>query len=99
MTTHRLTVEDGTLYFPYGAQWGTLNADGNVPSLLMRVYDAGDCDTCPWPMVSAFRTESELRIGLACALYDERETNGRFAYGDSIELPDGTTFDFDPLVP
>lgn len=98
MTVHRLAAIDGRLYFPTGCVYLDPQG-GEAPSLLMRVYDAGDCDTCPWPMVSSSATQEELRTRLACALYDERETNDTFSYGDTVELPDGTPFDFDSIVP
>jgi hypothetical protein len=42
-------------------------------ALLTCVYAAGDCDTCPWPMVSEFATPKKLRERLARALFDARE--------------------------
>lgn len=89
----RLIVRDGRLYFPTGDRYDS------GPSMLIRVYPAGDCDTCPWPLASAFSTEDELRVRLACALFDERESNATFPNRATIELPDGEVFDFDPLVP
>jgi hypothetical protein len=94
MKVHTLVVVDGSLYFPTGDF-----EDASKPSLLMRMYDAGDCDTCPWPMVSSHKTVDELRVRLAIALYDERETNSTFGIHDKVALPDGELFDFDLLVP
>jgi len=91
----RLVVKYGHLYFPTG-DW----QDPAQPSLLIRIYPAGDCDTCPWPMVNhgSYSVEKQRMI-LACALFDERESNGTFPNHATIELPDGEVFDFDPLVP
>lgn len=85
MNTVRLTFEFGALHWPTGAE----------PSLLVRRYDAGDMDTCPWP---ADYTDPALAYRLARALYDERETNDTFADNCNVELPDGTTFDFDLVL-
>lgn len=92
-TAHALLAIEGDLYFPTGA-----NSDPNTPSLLLRRYDSGDCDTCPWPMVSEFRDEAELMEALAMSLYDERETNPTFGTSDTVLLPDGTPFDFDAIL-
>lgn len=88
MAAIRLLNIDGYLYFPTGDY-----DDPTQPAILIRRYDAGDCDTCPWP----FNTK-ELRERLACALFDERECNDTFKIGSTIELPDGTVFDFDQYV-
>lgn len=84
----RLVAIDGALHLP-----------GDEPALLMRSYPAGDVDTCPWPMESPHASHDELRTRLAIALYDERECNGLFPDDAVIELPDGTVFDFDSIVP
>lgn len=85
--TQLLAIE-GTLYFPTSEDGG--------PCLLLRRYDAGDCDTIPWPLRSEYASDAELRKRLASALYDERETNSTFgaACGDVL-LPDGTLFSFE----
>lgn len=87
MKVIRLLVLWGQLYFPTGGS-------NSGPSLLVRMYDAGDFDTCPWPM------EQQHRKLLARALFDERETNETWLHNEDviIELPDGTAFDFDQLV-
>lgn len=87
MPNVKLLVNHGILYFPTGS-W----QNENNPSLLLRVYSAGDCDSCPWPMFDSDRKN------LAYALYDERETNPTFTNHAIIELPDGEIFDFDSLV-
>lgn len=98
MTVHRLVAKDGTLYFPTGCVY--LDPEGgDAASMLMYRYDLGDFDRIPWPLKSPHRDGDTLRRQLACALYDERETNDTFRYGDTVELPDGTPFDFDSLVP
>lgn len=84
MTTIRLVVQGGKLYFP--------SAD---PALLYRTYPAGDIDTCPWPFDPG---NTELAYRLAIALYDERESNDEFPTSAVIELPDGTVFDFDTVL-
>jgi hypothetical protein len=94
----RLIAINGKLYFPFGGYDSELNPDANSPSMLMRRYSAGDCDTCPWPMVSEYATPAELRTRLACALFDEREMNDHFPDSAIIELPDGSIFDFDQYV-
>lgn len=81
----------GRVHFPTGG-------DDGKESLLLHVYAAGDCDTCRWPWKDP---EKEKRI-LACALYDERETNNTWpAFEDTeILLPDGTPFkEWEYLVP
>jgi hypothetical protein len=96
MTTNiTLIARDGRLYFPTGNY-----DDATQPCILIRRYDAGDCDTCPWPMVPgeySDKSVDDMRVRLAYALYDERETNPTFPGGASILLPDGTPFDFHPL--
>jgi hypothetical protein len=100
----RLIAIDGTLYFPHGGRDFDLEGPAawkgqkDEPSLLLHRYDAGDCDTIPWPMRSDFATEAQLKERLASALYDERETNDFFGDGDSVELPDGTRFPFDEVL-
>lgn len=99
MKTHRLVAIDGTLYFPHGGttdtDWRPLESE---PSMLIRRYPAGDCDTVPWPLTSEFSTYAQLRYRLAVALFDERECNEWFAYEDRVELPDGELFDLDAAV-
>ena len=100
-----LIAIDGTLYFPYGGnefigdkiRWDC----PEVPSLLMKIYAAGDCDTIPWPLVShpySSTTVEGLKRRLASALYDERETNAFFPIDAKIALPDGNIFDFDAVT-
>lgn len=100
-TTFKLTVQDGTLYFPCGGMdWDERHHTAELPSLLLCRYDAGDCDTCPWPMESQFATTAQLRERLALALYDERETNGCWPNTPYVVilLPDGTPFDLDDVL-
>lgn len=87
--THRLVVEHGRLCFPTG-DWMEIDK----PSLLV-VGEPGDCDTCPWPIVEGVYSVAKQRGILAAALFGERETNETFGVHDTIELPDGTPFDFD----
>ena len=71
------------------------------PSLLIRRYDEGDIDTCPWPMVpSEHYTLEDLRHNLASALYDERESNACWPNKPEviILLPDGERFDLDDVL-
>jgi hypothetical protein len=89
MTTVTLIPQNGMLYFPTGENFG----DPTKPSLLIHRYEAGDCDTCQWPM-----TREKDRVILASALYAERECNATFPARATILLPDGTPFDFDALV-
>ena len=107
MTTSsiQLIAIDGLLYFPHG---GTqYNGDTtkwdcpDVPSLLMKRYAEGDCDTIQWPLVPgpySSTTVEGLEQRLACALYDERESNPFFPFDATIALPDGTIFDFDAVI-
>lgn len=92
MTTIRLIALADMLYFPKGGNFGD---EPDAPSLLVFLYPAGDADTVPWPMVSEFASQEQLRNRLARALFDERETNPYFPDDAVIELPDGTVFDFD----
>ena len=102
MTTFTLINKDGRLYFPHGGDDWT--GDGptrhdcfELPSLLICQHDSGDCDTCPWPMVSEYATAAELRLRLASALYDEREINPHWPNRPDVVilLPDGERFDLD----
>lgn len=95
MAIHRLLVKDGQLYFPVSSKFWEPDAIGQ-PSLLVRMYDSGDADTIPWPFPEDRQAEMARR--LARALYDERETNDEWGFGDTVELPDGQAFDFDNLV-
>lgn len=88
MKVHTLVVEDGHLSFPTGGP------DGGT-SILMRFYEAGDMDTCPWPFEPK---DKDLRHRLAIALYDERESNSTFGVRDTVVLPDGQPFDFDAVL-
>lgn len=100
MTTYRLIDRQGALYFPHGgmpapaigAEW-VYTGLKDEPKLLLHVYPEGDCDRTPWPLSS-----DEDRKILACALYGERECNEFFKTPSTIELPDGTEFDFDSWV-
>lgn len=96
-TIRLVTGEIESLYFPSGGINGAdFKPAENKPSLLIRVYPAGDCDTIPFPFPAG--REAEMRKRLAYALYDERETNPFFPTDAVIELPDGTVFNFDDLV-
>jgi len=94
----RLIAKDGFLYFPFGGYNDEWQVQADAPDVLVHVYPAGDCDTCPWPMVSEFATADELRKRLAGALFAERETNDYFPSDAKILLPDGTVFEFDRFV-
>jgi hypothetical protein len=93
VTTIQLIDHDGTLYFPFGIY------EKDDPSLLIYRYDAGDCDTCSWPMGKSahYDLDKQRRI-LAGALYGERECNPHFPMGAVILLPDGEVFDLDQYV-
>jgi len=90
MATYRLIAKDGRLYFPTGDWENAAN-----PSLLYRRYDAGDVNTCCWPI----RNAKDKKI-LAHALYDERETNNTWSVREEavIELPDGQPLEWEHLV-
>jgi hypothetical protein len=64
-------------------------------AILLRVYDAGDCDSCPWPMVSDYSTEAQLRERLAIALYDAREMGDIPSDAHIVLLPNDEPFHFD----
>jgi len=103
MNRIRLVDIDGRLFFPTGgnpSDFAIADADRNIPCLLLRMYPAGDCDTCPWPMKSEFASLEQLRQRLAIALYDERECNETWPRDSDIviELPDGTVFDMDAVL-
>jgi hypothetical protein len=101
MTTFTLIVQDNTLYFPHGGMdWDERHHKAELPSLLLCQYDAGDCDTCPWPMTSEYATAAELRERLALALYDERESNPHWTNTPDVVilLPDGERFDLDEVL-
>ena len=92
----RLVVEYKRLAFPHGG----MNLDDeppkyedfDTPSLLVRLYDAGDRDSIPWPLPK--RGRAKHLKNLAHALFDERECNKFFPADAVIELPDGSAFDF-----
>jgi hypothetical protein len=96
-TTIQLVDHNGTLYFPFGIY------EKDVPSMLIYQYDAGDCDTCKWPMGCpkeasyGYDLDKQRRI-LAGALYGERECNPHFPWDATILLPDGSVFDLDQYV-
>jgi hypothetical protein len=99
MTVVRLIVKNNALYFPFGGidhDSEDFRCSPELPSLLSRLYDAGDYDTIPWPMPK--RSRATHLKNLARALFDERETNDLFPSDAVIELPDGSRFDFDSLV-
>ena len=100
MKTFQLIEQDGRLYFPHGgSNWDAIPVQHNcadVPSLLMKSYDGGDVDACPWPAEYANDTAWDLRSRLASALYDERETNACWPNEPvMILLPNGEIFDLD----
>ena len=102
MKTFTLVALDGQLYFPTGgndALAGRWDCP-ELPSLLLRRYREGDCDTCPWPMEQYGKTANDLRYRLASALYDEREMNCFWPITEpvTILLPDGQEFDFDTVL-
>jgi hypothetical protein len=91
-----LVAEDGNLLFPHGGSDMMQFDCPDVPTILLCRYQAGDCDTCPWPMVPTEHNDlDDLRVRLARALYDEREMNEFFPVDAVILLPDGERFDFD----
>lgn len=55
--------------------------------ILLKMHDAGDCDTIKWPDYDA----SDLRS----ALYDARETGCIPADTKDVLLPDGTVFEIE----
>jgi hypothetical protein len=62
--------------------------------MLIKRYEDGDNDTCPWP--SEYTNDWDLRARLASALYDERESNACWPNEPvMILLPDGERFDLD----
>lgn len=100
-TTIQLVAQNGNLYFPFGGYDDSLRRQAAQPNLLLKMYDAGDCDCIPWPLVPAEYSNasvSDLEQRLASALYDERESNEFFPVDAVIELPDGGVFNFDMLL-
>jgi len=94
MTTIRLIAKGQTLYFPMGGRNADFEEQKELPAVLVRSYPAGDFDTIPWPIPK--RRKQQCLNSLARALFDERETNPFYPSGPvTIELPDGTVFDFD----
>lgn len=98
----RLVVEYDRLAFPHGGHNIDVNPpvyeDFDTPSLLIRLYDAGDRDSIPWPLPRAKAKRGVALKNLAHALYDERECNEFFPVDAIIELPDGSVFDFDEYL-
>jgi hypothetical protein len=102
MNAIRLIVENKRLCFPHGGHDFDAEPakfdDFDTPHLLLRRYDAGDCDTIPWPLSRGAAKRAKQLKNLAHALFDERECNAFFSSDAVIELPDGSVFDFDALV-
>jgi hypothetical protein len=107
MKTFQLIEKNGYLHFPHGGndmdRYGPESYNRpELPSILFKRYEGGDCDTCPWPMVPASysdNTVEDLRAYLAAALYDERESNACWPNEPVIILlPDGERFDFDDVL-
>ena len=106
MKTFQLIEKNGYLHFPHGgSDWDVTpvrHGCADIPSMLFKRYEGGDCDTCPWPMVPVSysdNTVEDLRAYLAAALYDEREMNSFWpAEPVIILLPDGERFDFDDVL-
>lgn len=102
MKTFRLVIDHGNLCFPHGGHdtWegGGVYDDPAIPSLLIYRYDAGDIYTFAWPLTGSFAEVQKKRIRLAAALYAERECNPCFPADATIELPDGSPFDFDQIL-
>ena len=75
----KLSVQDNRLY-----------AGDN---LLLCIYDAGDCDTIPWPLdpTDHYWTEAKWNDALNSALFDAREM-GYIPDCESVELPNDTKF-------
>lgn len=98
----RLVVKYDRLAFPHGGSNIDVEPakydDFDTPALLVRLYDAGDRDTIPWPLSSSADRRAKQLKNLAHALFDERECNKYFPSDAVIELPDGSVFDFDALV-
>lgn len=103
MKTFTLIAKDDRLYFPCGgSDWDVIpvrHACADIPSMLVKRYEGGDIDTCPWPMAAAEWSDAtvlDLRGRLASALYDERESNACWPNEPVIILlPDGERFDLD----
>lgn len=100
--TFRLVVKYDRLAFPHGGSNIDVEPakydDFDTPALLVRLYDAGDRDTIPWPLSRSAAKRAKQLKNLAHALFDERECNAFFPVDAVIELPDGSLFDFDALV-
>ncbi len=98
----RLVVKYKSLAFPHGGSNIDVEPakydDFDTPALLVRLYDAGDRDTIPWPLSRSAAKRAKQLKNLAHALFDERECNAHFPVDAVIELPDGSVFDFDALV-
>ena len=104
MKTFQLIEKSGYLHFPHGgSDWDVIpvrHACADIPSMLVKRYEEGDIDTCPWPMVPSEYSENtiwDLRGRLASALYDERESNACWPAKEQVVilLPDGEIFDLD----
>lgn len=84
MATIQLVNKDGDLYYPSSV----VNEYDDRDIIILRIYDAGDCDTIHWPFIE--KDEENLRR----ALFDDREM-GYHDDGDVILLPDGKVFEID----
>ena len=92
MNRVQLIAANGQLLIPNSAISDALQrewADGD-DVLLLRRYDAGDCDTIPWPNPDKGDLEN-----LRAALYDAREMGQIPGDTTSVLLPDGSEFTID----
>jgi len=68
-------------------------------TMLMKVYDAGDIDTIPWPFKETSHWDRDKwNEALASALYDARETGDLPSATRTVLLPDRQEFVIDDYV-
>ena len=84
-----LIAANGQLFIPNSAISDELQREwhGNADILIVRRYDAGDCDTIAWP--------NPDQENLRSALYDAREMGQIPGDTTSVLLPDGSEFTID----
>jgi hypothetical protein len=83
MSDVKLVNKNGTLYYPESV----VPEFGEPGPILLRIYDAGDCDTIRWPL------RNKDRENLKVALFDDRE-RGLVKDGDRVLLPTGVEVEF-----
>lgn len=79
----KLENKDGTLYYPPSV----VPEFGELGLIVLRIHDAGNCDTIKWPM------RKKDRENLPAALFDDRES-GLIPDNAYVVTPDNVGVEF-----